>query len=329
MARQLRVEYDGAWYHVFNRGAGRRRIFIDNYDYNLFFELLSEILDTWNVQTHAFSLMGNHYHLAIHTPNSNLSRALRHLSGVYTQRFNRRHKTDGPLFKGRFRARVVEKENYLLELVRYIHLNPVHAGICKSPSAHRRTSHKDYMQKKKRFSWLFIDEILSYFGRQRKSASLKFDMFVKEKLKDKDNDILSFKKMPSIFGSTGFKEWIENNFISKNKRSDQIPEIRNLKRKPVTFDDILKCIVSFYQIDRSEVLIGVSGKKNDARTMAMYFMKKLTGANHSEIAKTMGGVKHAAVAQNIYRFHKKVKEDEGLAELCENMVSSILLNVKT
>src|SRR3990167_8702835 len=98
MSRPLRIEYEGAWYHVINRGAGRRKIFIDPKDYDLFFELLNEILETWNVQTHAFSLIPNHYHLAIHTPNAQLSRALRHLNGVYTQRFNRRHKTDGPLF---------------------------------------------------------------------------------------------------------------------------------------------------------------------------------------------------------------------------------------
>ena len=246
MPRLPRIEYDGAWYHVFNRGAGRRKTFLTPEDYNLFYELLDEIYQNWNVQTHAYSFMKNHYHLLIHTPNSNLSRAMGHLGGVYTQRFNRRHKTDGPLFKGRFKSIVVEKESYLLQLVRYIHLNPVEAGIVKSPAAHRWTSHKSYLKIDHKPAWLFTDEVLLQFSKQRKAAAQKLDLFVKEGIDDETEKIFSSKKWPRVVGSQGFKDWINYNFIENSLNSEEIPEKRNLARIVPSYNDILRCVAVSY-----------------------------------------------------------------------------------
>ena len=101
MSRPLRIEYDGAWYHVMNRGGERCLTFVDKRDSEQFLEWLKEITLAFSIQIHAFSLMPNHYHLLIHTPKAGLSRAMRHLNGIYTQRFNSLHGRDGPLFKGR------------------------------------------------------------------------------------------------------------------------------------------------------------------------------------------------------------------------------------
>lgn len=330
MSRPLRIEYDNAWYHIYNRGSGRRKIFLDNNDYNLFFELLAEILDIWNVQTHAFSLMANHYHLAIHTPNGQISRAMRHLSGVYTQRFNRRHKTDGPLFKGRFKSRIVENENYLLELIRYIHLNPVKAGICDAPAEHRWTSHKIYTSagKSNELSWLFTDEVLSYFGRRRNKAISKFDLFVKERIGKKD-DIISLEKYPVILGSDGFKEWIKTNFINDLDSIAEIPEVKVVTQRTANYDNIMKCVMNYYQLDSKEITKAYSGKKNEAKSMTIYLLRQLTGASHNEIAKFMGGIKASTVAKAIQRFSFKIRSDEYLSKLCEALAHNILSDVKT
>lgn len=129
MARPLRIEYPGAWYHVLNRGRRREKIFFSPADYRAFLKLLGECSKLFGIEIHSYSLLPNHYHLLIHTPMPNLSRNMRHLGGVYTQLINRKYKTEGSLFKGRFKSILIDKDSYLLELVRYIHRNPLKAKL--------------------------------------------------------------------------------------------------------------------------------------------------------------------------------------------------------
>jgi REP-associated tyrosine transposase len=118
MARPLRIQYPGAVYHVMNRGGDRQKIFLEKEDYEAFFKSIREIHERWRVEIFAYCLMGNHYHICLRTPEGNLSRVVRHLDGLYTQRFNRIHRRDGALFRGRYKAIVVDKDSYLAQLVR-------------------------------------------------------------------------------------------------------------------------------------------------------------------------------------------------------------------
>ena len=133
MARPLRIEYPGAWHHVMNRGRREENIFWSVKDYEMFLDVLKETAEMWNLQISAFCLMSDHYHLLVHSPDGNLARSMRHLNGVNTQRFNRRHKIDGQSFRGRYRAVLIEADSYLLEVLRHIHRNPLRAGIVKAP----------------------------------------------------------------------------------------------------------------------------------------------------------------------------------------------------
>lgn len=133
MARPLRIEFPGAVYHVTSRGHAKQVIFLDVRDYADFLEVLCFVVKRFNWILHAYCLMSNHYHLLIETPDGNLSRGMRQLNGIYTQQFNRRHSRVGHVLQGRYKAILVDKENYLLELCRYIVLNPVRAGIAKGP----------------------------------------------------------------------------------------------------------------------------------------------------------------------------------------------------
>ena len=121
MARPLRIGYPGAWYHVMNRGAGRRYIFKNNTHRHYFLSLLEDTQDRFHAEWHAYCLMGNHYHLLLRTPDANLQRIMRHLNGLYTQFFNRSERKDGPLFRGRYKAFLVDTQSYWLPLSRYIH----------------------------------------------------------------------------------------------------------------------------------------------------------------------------------------------------------------
>lgn len=135
MTRPLRIEYPGAVYHVTSRGDARRPIFRTEEDRVLFLEVLASIVSRVHWLCHAYCLMDNHYHLVLETPEGNLSRGMRHLNGVYTQRFNRRYGKPGHVFQGRYKAIVVERESYLLELCRYVVLNPVRAKAAATPQA--------------------------------------------------------------------------------------------------------------------------------------------------------------------------------------------------
>ena len=142
MARPLRIEYPGAWYHVMNRGAGRRTVFPDDDLRRMFLDLLADVHERYDACCHAFCLMGNHYHLLMHTPCAGLARAMRHIDGVYTQRHNRARDTDGPLFRGRYKAQLVEDGEYLWTVSRYIHRNPVEAGLCRNPARYKWSSYR-------------------------------------------------------------------------------------------------------------------------------------------------------------------------------------------
>ena len=129
MSRSLRIEYQEAWYHVMNRGRRSETIFSDEADYISFIELMKDTSKMFNLRVSAYCLMSNHYHILLQTPGGNLSRCMRHINGIYTQRYNSRHHTDGQLFRGRFKSILVEADSYLLGLVKYIHRNPLQAGI--------------------------------------------------------------------------------------------------------------------------------------------------------------------------------------------------------
>jgi len=129
MARPLRIEFSGALYHITSRGDGREDIYLDDSDRELFMTVLGEVCDLFNWSVHSWCLMGNHYHLLAKTPDGNLSKGMRYLNGVYTQRFNRKNERVGHVFQGRFKAIIVQEDAYLLELARYIVLNPVRAGM--------------------------------------------------------------------------------------------------------------------------------------------------------------------------------------------------------
>ena len=142
MSRPLRPEVPGAIWHITSRGNERHSIFVDEEDRERFLALLGKVAADFNWRCYAFVLMGNHYHLMVETPEATLSRGMRQLNGVYTLGFNRRHGRVGHLFQGRFKAILVERESHLLELIRYVALNPVRAGLVAAPQEWKWNSYR-------------------------------------------------------------------------------------------------------------------------------------------------------------------------------------------
>jgi len=180
MARPLRIEYSGALYHVTSRGDRQEAIFDDDQDRRVFLKVLGEVVSRYRWRCHAYCLMGNHYHLMIETPEANLTKGMRQLNGVFTQGSNRRHKRSGHLFQGRYKAIVVERESYFLELARYIVLNPVRAAMVKHPRQWVWSSYPAMIGKFAAPVWLTTDDLLAEFGKRRAGARPKYEEFITE-----------------------------------------------------------------------------------------------------------------------------------------------------
>ena len=180
MARPLRIEYPGAVYHVTSRGNAQENIFTGDTDRQIFLEVLGSVVKKYNWLCHAYCLMDNHYHILVETPDPNLSLGMRQLNGVYTQDFNRRHKRVGHIFQGRYSSILVEKNAHLLELCRYIVLNPVRAGMVNKPDDWWWGSYQATAYSVAAPEFLSVNWILAQFGKTKNQACTAYRNFIAE-----------------------------------------------------------------------------------------------------------------------------------------------------
>ncbi len=180
MTRPLRIEFPGAVYHVTSRGNAQMDIFEDDGDRLTFYNVLKDARNRFNIVIHAFCLMDNHYHLLVETPDANLSRFMRQLNGVYTQRYNNQYGRSGHLFQGRYKAILVQQDLYLAELSRYIVLNPVRAGMVRAAKDWHWSSYRATAGLSAGVSWLSTDWLLSNFAKRRCDAQLAYRRFVSD-----------------------------------------------------------------------------------------------------------------------------------------------------
>ena len=178
MTRPLRLEFAGALYHVTARGDRKNIIFCDDSDRFAWLSVLADVCKQYNFIVHSYCQMNNHYHLMIETVDGDLARGMRQLNGAYSQYFNRRHDLVGHVFQGRYKAILVQKESYLLELSRYIILNPMRAGIAASLADWRWSSHSYFMRPEGKPAWLETDWLLQRFGADRASARRAYNTFI-------------------------------------------------------------------------------------------------------------------------------------------------------
>jgi REP element-mobilizing transposase RayT len=283
MARPLRIEYRGAYYHVTSRGNERKSIFRDDADREKFIELLGRAVQDFDLRLHGYVLMANHYHLLVETPGGGLSRALRYINGVYTQAFNRRHRRAGHLFQGRYKAIVVDKETYLLELSRYIHLNPWRLKRSHDPFKYRWSSLNAYVSGRPAASWLTVREVLSAFGSRGK---LGYREFIIDGMKTGIKTPWEEIKGQTVIGSEEFLDEISNKHLKgrggKGGEQSHMREIIGVKPERVITE-----VGKHYGIE-GEAIRKRGWKYTEARYVASYLMRRYSLMGLREIGERVG-----------------------------------------
>ena len=318
MSRPLRIEYPDAWYHVMNRGRRGEQIFLEKRDYKIFLELLMESVQLWNLRIAAYCQMPNHYHLLVQTPAANLSRCMRHINGVYTQRFNRLHQCDGQLFRGRYKAIVVDADRYLLHLVRYIHRNPLRAGLVEDLSSYEWSSHRGYVSKSKRWDWLHKDLVLSVLSEDKRQRLRLYREFVVQGDSEEISEVFEKKKLPSILGSEGFIDWIRSEFF-ESKKHREVPESRILAPGR---EEIKELVCRSYGVSEEGLVKPKRGTFNEPRSVAIYLTRQLRGESLAEICREYGLKTHSSASSAVERVRGQIIKDrrfskrvDGLAQM--------------
>lgn len=305
MARPLRLEFEGAYYHITSRGDQRGRIFFDVRDRERFLEILKRTKERYGYLLHAYALMDNHYHIFIETPKANLSQIMQNINTSYTVYVNKRHRRCGHLFQGRFKGIIVDKETYLMVLTRYIHLNPVRAGIVKRPEDYRWTSYTEYMDAGKvKESIVDITGTLSCFSKTKKAAMKAYREFVNDGIGEENNP-LEDVEAGIIMGSKKFKALIRK-LLQGRKPDEEISQLKRF-REEIPIDRIIKVCCDYYGKKKVELLTRGKGKY-ERRTM-IYLSKIMSDAKNVEVGRYFG-IKGSTVSEALKGVETRMKIDK-------------------
>ena len=310
MPRATRLEYEDAFYHVMSRGRARQTLFHDERYYHQFCQTLGEAHQRFGIVIHAYCLMGNHYHLLVQTPEANLSRVMRHINGVYTQRHNRLKRSDGPIFRGRFKSIVVDADAYLLQLSRYIHRNPIdtQGPLVNQLGDYPWSSYPAYINTVKAPEWLNRDLTYGMLGSKQRYAAYRnyVDAGVDEDIKR----FYSKGNVASILGAKAFKEELAERKGPMDHESDVYTQLGRLQAF-----QIVGVVAALYHVDAKILVDRKSGKPaNWARKVAMYACQRYGRMILVDIAKHFHVVSPGGVSNAIHHVRLKLENDSGIAE---------------
>jgi putative transposase len=258
-------------------------------------------------------MMDNHYHLLLETPSGNLPQIMRHINGAYTTYFNVKRDRSGHLLQGRYKAILVDIDEYAKELSRYIHLNPVRAKIVETPKEYEWSSYKHYICRQKPANWLCRDFILSYFGQKVSTAQKGYQKFVAALVGQEYESPLDEVVSSTLLGSADFIAFIKDNFLSAKKPDKELPALKELVKKN-SIQDIFE-----------EVALVFTKDKVMARNVKMYLCQRYTGKKLKEIGLHFG-IGESGVSQACRRVAQKIEKDKKLKKKIVRLEKQIYLS---
>jgi putative transposase len=309
MARPLRIEYPGACYHVTGRGVERRKVFRSRSDCQRLERYMKEARQKYGCLIHCYVLMPNHYHVLIETPGANLSKVMHYISGSYATYFNIRHQRSGHLFQGRYKAIIVDRDAYVLELSRYLHLNPVRAGLVRKPEQYPYSSYGSYISSSVE-DWVCRDFVLGMMADETSTATRRYIEFVQEGMKGELEDPLSEVHAGLILGDEKFIRATLERLGDSVWEAEEVSQRRAL-RTGVVVEDVLQAVVAAYGVSRRDLEVD---RKGEARKAAIYLLKRHTGMTNREMGELFGGISYSAVAKAHERICKQLAANDALRE---------------
>lgn len=307
MARPLRIEYEGAMYHVTGRGNEKRKIFFSRRDYEKFKEYLAEALEKFGFILHGYVLMTNHYHMIIETPEKNLSKIMHHINSSYTTYINIKRNRSGHLLQGRFKSIIVDKESYLLELSRYLHLNPVHANMVQLPGDYHYSSYRSYTTVASD-KLVTTTTILNMLSQKPDAAKEKYKTFVESALNEEIESPLKKVYGSIILGSVDFIKQVLRKIEVERLENEEISHRRSLRASYLP-EEVFITTCAQFELAPEEI---TNADRNDVRKKCIYLLKKHTSAGNREIGEILGGIGAATVAKAYQRFAEKLANDARL-----------------
>lgn len=301
MARQLRIEYPGAFYHVTSRGNEQKDIFKSKKDREKFISYLESASVRYGAVIHAYCLMTNHYHILLETPHGNLSQIMKHINSSYSTYFNVKRKRAGHLLQGRYKAILVDADAYATELSRYIHLNPVRAGIVAVPEDYPWMSYRYYTGEKVP-GWLTAGFTLEHFSKDIETAREKYKCFVHDLINQEYQSPLLETVASTILGCPEFVSAIQERHLNSKKADRDLPALRELTYRP-SLDDIVAAVKKvFPENERLTTKAGV------------YLCHRYSGAKLKEIG-AMFRLTESGVTRASKRFEESIEDDKNLKEI--------------
>jgi REP element-mobilizing transposase RayT len=313
MARPLRINYPGAFYHVTSRGNELKKIFKANRDREKFLEYLETATHRYDAVIHVFCLLDNHYHLLLETPSGNMPQIMRHINGAYTTYFNLKHTRSGHLFQGRYKAILVEMDEYAKVLSRYIHLNPVRANMATTPEEYPWSSYQHYIGKQKPPEWLHRDFILGYFGGNLSAAQKRYHAFVTSLIDEKYDSPLDEVVSSALLGSPDFVAYVKDTFLSDKEPDKDLPALKGLVEK-ASMQDIF-----------DEVDVMLPNQRVLARNVKLYLCQRYSGEKLKNVGMHFG-IGESAVCHASRRVDERMSEDKKLKRIIEKIEKKLNLS---
>lgn len=332
MARLVRVEYEGAIYHVMIRGNNRRKLFYDDKDRRRFLLRLEEMAEEFRVRVYAFCLMTNHVHLVAETPNANLGRFMQQLQTAYTIYFNLRHGESGHVTQGRYKAKPVEGDEYLLGLARYVHLNPVYvspvdkldlADRIRQLRQYRWSSYRRYLGQRE---WSFVEEgplLAMMGGRSKARRQAEFRRYVESAIAEPDKDIIeAMTWTPLGIGGEEFRDRILGLYERLTQQRKK-PEDVSLRREGrwLKAEEIVGICCRHLGVGPSA--IRERRRKNWVRAVTAWELARHGGMTQREIAAMFGVATGKAVGIQLEKVRRGIQDDRKLAKLIRTIETEI------
>jgi REP element-mobilizing transposase RayT len=319
MARPLRIEYEGALYHVFSRGNKKQDIFHFDDDRNVFLDTIGHMSERFDIEIFAYVLMNNHYHLLLRTPQGNLSKAMHWLGTTYTRRFNVNNDQVGHLFQDRFKSILVENDSYLIQLSYYIHRNPLRAGIVKRLIDYPWSSYPAYAYNRRHPNWLSKELILSQIG--GKGKQLRYRERVQQ-YSDESRRVWEELRHGFIYGSQNFVDHIKERYVG-GEPDPAIPQQRSLL-KDQDPRQLLTRAAQILQCDLGQLKSAPRVTEGDQtnRDMLLYLLWQ-EGKNTNREIGLLLGLTHSSVSRRIAIMRERLERDRKLRRKFVELKSQI------